>query len=116
MSHFTANADYEDRDETPLDLRAGDEVTVGPADRAWPGWVWAIDKNGRKGYVPEAMLEPLGEGRFALMDDFDPTVLALKRGDELVSLRQIHGWHWCRAKDGSEGWVAGYLLRPADKE
>mgnify|MGYP006210895907 CR=1 FL=1 len=34
-------------------------------------------------------------------------------GDELESLRQIHGWHWCRSAKGDEGWVAGYLLKPA---
>ena len=114
MSRFTANADYEDKDETPLQLRGGDEVTVGPADRAWPGWVWAMSSNGRKGYIPEQILEPLGEGRFALLEDFDPTVLSVKRGDALESLRQIHGWHWCRSASGSEGWVADYLLRPVD--
>lgn len=113
MARFVANADYEDRDRHPIELKAGDEVTVGPVDRAWPGWVWAIDGNGRTGYVPEEILEPLGEGRFAAMEAFDPTVLTLKRGDELESLRQIHGWHWCRHADGHEGWVAGYLLQPA---
>jgi hypothetical protein len=40
-------------------------------------------------------------------------VLTIRRGDRLVSVRQIHGWHWCRNDAGAEGWVAGYLLRPA---
>lgn len=113
MAKFVANADYQERDSSPIELRAGQEVTVGPVDRAWPGWVWAIDGRGRGGYVPEEILEPLGEGRFAAMEDFDPTVLDIRKGDELESLRQIHGWHWCRHADGREGWVAGYLLRSA---
>ena len=113
MPSFTANADYEEKDRHPLALEAGDEITVGPADRAWPGWVWAEDNNERHGYVPEEILEPMGEGRFALMEDFDPTVLTIKRGDQIESLKQIHGWHWCRNKAGNEGWVAGYLLKPA---
>jgi hypothetical protein len=111
MAKFVANADYEERDNRPLRLRAGQEVSVGPVDRAWPGWVWATDGSDRGGYVPEEILEPLGEGRFAAMEEFDPTVLAVKRGDALDSLRQIHGWHWCRHADGREGWVAEYLLR-----
>ena len=114
MPTFVANADYEEKDSYPLYLRAGDEVTVGPVDRAWPGWVWAMDSSERRGYVPEEILEPMGEGRFAAMEDFDPTVLSVRRGDRLESLRQIHGWHWCRSESGAEGWVAGYLLRPAD--
>ena len=112
LDKFVANADYEERDSNPVNLRAGQEITVGPVDRAWPGWVWAIDGNGRGGYVPEEILEPLGEGRFSVMEAFDPTVLAVKRGDALESIRQIHGWHWCRHADGREGWVAGYLLEP----
>lgn len=112
MATFTANADYEDKDSDPIHLKPGDEVTVGIADRAWPGWVWATDNNGSDGYVPEEILEPLGEGRYAAMEAYDPTVLTLKRGDKIESLRQIHGWHWGRNQRGEEGWVGGYLLKP----
>lgn len=113
MVHFTANADYEEKDSDPIQLQPGDEICVGPLDRAWPGWVWATDRDGNDGYVPEEILEPLGEGRFAALAAFDPTVLTIKRGDRLDSLRQIHGWHWCRNEKGEEGWIAGYLLKPA---
>lgn len=116
MNHFVANADYEETDLDAIALRAGQEVTVGPVDRAWPGWVWAIDHAGRAGYVPEGFLEPLGEGRFSAMRPFDPTVLAVKRGDRLVSLEEIHGWHWCRHADHREGWVAAYLLQPREAD
>lgn len=112
MATFTANADYEDKDSNPIHLTAGDEVTVGIADRAWPGWVWATDNNGNDGYVPEEILEPLGEGRFAAMKDYDPTVLTIRRGDTIESIQQNHGWHWCRNEKGEEGWVGGYLLKP----
>ena len=110
---FTANADYEDRDPSPLELREGDEVSVGPSDRTWPGWVWAEDRRGRTGFVPEEILEPLGEGRYAALETYDPTVLPVKRGDTLDSLRHIHGWHWCRNTHQKEGWVPAYLLNPA---
>ena len=112
MPHFIANADYEEKDSDPLKLEVGDEVTVGATDRAWPGWVWAADCAGNDGYVPEEILEPLGRGRFAAKEDYDPTVLTIKRGDRLESLRQIHGWHWCRNETANEGWVGGYLLKP----
>jgi Variant SH3 domain len=112
MPTFIANADYEEKDSDPIRLEPGDEITVGLADHAWPGWVWATDRNGNDGYVPEEILEPLGEGRFAAMENYDPTVLTIKRGDRIESLRQIHGWHWCRNGRGEEGWVGGYLLKP----
>jgi len=65
MPTFIANADYEEKDSDPIKLETGDEITVGAADRAWPGWVWAEDRDGNDGYVPEDILEPLGEGRYA---------------------------------------------------
>jgi len=113
MTHHTANSDYEETDSDPIRLNPGDEVRVGPADRTWPGWVWASDTLGRDGYVPEEILKPLGAEKFEATAAFDPTVLKIRRGDRLESLRQIHGWHWCRNEAGGEGWVAGYLLRPA---
>jgi hypothetical protein len=109
---FTANADYEENDNRALHLTAGQEVTSGPADRAWPGWNWVSDSSGRNGYVPADILEPLGEDRWAALEPFVPTVLKVRRGDNITSLKQIHGWHWCRGEDGAEGWVAGYLLKP----
>ena len=112
MMKFTANSDYEETDSDPLHLQPGDVVSAGPADRTWPGWVWASDARGRDGYVPEEILKPAGEGSFMVTEAFDPTVLKIRRGDLLESLRQIHGWHWCRNEAGGEGWVAGYLLRP----
>ena len=112
MPHYTANADYEEKDSQPLRLNAGDIVRTGPADHTWPGWVWATDDDGRAGYVPQELLSPLADDRAAATGPFDPTVLTIRRGDRLESLRQIHGWHWCRNAQGGEGWVAGYLLRP----
>lgn len=113
MPRFRANADYQELDRDPLWLIRGCEVTAGPSDRAWPGWVWVSDAGGRHGYVPGEILKPLGEGRFAVVEAFDPRVLTVRRGDALESLREIHGWHWCRNPRGEEGWVPGYLLAPA---
>lgn len=112
MATFTANSDYEETDSDPLHLQPGDRIEAGPADKTWPGWVWAKDAQGHDGYVPEEILKSLGDGMFEVMDAFDPAVLTIRRGDRLESLRQIHGWHWCRNETGAEGWVAGYLLRP----
>jgi hypothetical protein len=114
MPTFTANADYTESDANPIRLSPGDEVTIGDADRNEPGWVWATDREDRSGYVPRDILAPLSDDRSFVTEAFDPTVLNVKRGDPLESLRQIHGWHWCRNDAGKEGWVAAYLLRPLE--
>lgn len=111
MQRYVANADYEDHDSNPLFLQKGDEVILGEVDATWPGWVWAENGTGQKGYVPEEILEPVENHRFRATAAFDPSVLAVKRGDVLDSLRQIHRWHWCRNERGQCGWVADYLLR-----
>jgi hypothetical protein len=108
---FIANADYEENNTRALHLIAGQEVTSGPEDKTWPGWIWATDVEGRCGYVPQDFLEPLGEDRWAAITDFDPSVLKVKKGDSVSSLKQMHGWHWCQNEAGAEGWVANYLLK-----
>ena len=112
MITFIANADYEEKDSHPIRLQPGDIVHTGPADRAWPGWIWATDSHGNDGYIPEEILTAHDDGSFTATEAFDPTVLTIRRGDHLTSLRQIHGWHWCRNQDSHHGWVAGYLLKP----
>ncbi|MES2996332.1 MAG: SH3 domain-containing protein [Verrucomicrobiota bacterium] len=114
MASYEANADYEEMDNEPIRLHPGDEISTGPIDKAWPGWVWAENRRGHKGYVPLEILESRGDGRYIAKDSYDPTVLTIKRGDQLESLKQIHGWHWCRDETGAQGWVAGYLLRPCE--
>lgn len=110
---YICNADYEERDTRPLLLNVGDIVTIGAEDRAWPGWIWVVRDDGRAGYVPAEILNPATDGKCSCIAGFDPSVLTVRRGDHLLSVRQIHGWHWCRNNHGEEGWVAGYLLRPA---
>jgi len=110
---YTVNADYEERNTLAIHLEPGQEVTSGPADNAWPGWIWATDHNGRSGYVPAEYLEPLGEDRWAVLKPFDPTVLKVQRGDKITSLEHIHGWHWAQNQSGQSGWIADYLLKPA---
>lgn len=112
MAHYRANSDYEDQDTNPLRLAVGDLVKTGNKDQTWPGWIWAIDVHGNDGYIPEEFLEATSDGFARVISEFDPRVLQIKRGDRLESLLRIHGWHWCRNSGGSEGWVAGYLLRP----
>jgi len=113
IMHYTANADYEEHNSEALHLAPGDRVKAGAEDRAWPGWVWVVGESGRCGYVPKEILSQPDVGEAIALEAFDPSVLAIRRGDRITSLRQIHGWHWCRNEKGGEGWVAGYLLRPA---
>ena len=61
MPSFTANADYEEKDHNPLTLEAGDEITVGPADRVQKLVVISKTEDGKRRTqtvtdVPESMM------------------------------------------------------------
>lgn len=116
MSQWIASSDYQVIEREPLVYRSGERVRVEQGDRTWPGWVWVVNGRGRGGYVPQTVL-PLGvvPGQDCeLLAEFDGRDLCLRKGDILTSLREQDGWHWCRNQAGEEGWVAGYLLKPAE--
>lgn len=112
--HYIANSDYEETDCNPIHLAVGDAVKVSAKDQVWPGWVWAENASKATGYVPEHILSAQDDGTFIAHEAFDPTVLKIRNGDRLTSLKQIGGWHWCQNEPGNNGWVAGYLLRPLE--
>ena len=111
MPVLTATISYEVRDTRPLHLAPGQRVVCGPQDTAWPGWIWATLENGLSGWVPEEVLKR-GEGAEALVSTaFEAREISVAKGEAVTSLRTLHGWHWCRKSDATEGWLPGYLLK-----
>lgn len=109
---FTATADYQVIDRAPLSLAPGDRVRTGRPDAGWPGWTWVTAGDGRGSYVPDEILAPCAEaGTAEVVAEFHARDLSVRRGDAVVSLREVKGWHWCRGADGTEGWLPAYLLR-----
>ncbi|MDP0489590.1 MAG: SH3 domain-containing protein [Verrucomicrobiota bacterium JB023] len=111
MNALIANADYEENDRNPIHLKVGQEVTTGPQDSDWPGWIWVETNNEQSGYVPEAYLEPVGPSRFSVLQAFDGKVLKVKKGEMVHSEIEIEGWHWCRNGEDEAGWLPAYLLK-----
>ncbi len=110
---FIANADFQVIDRQPVKLTASEIVTVTAPDRAWPGWVAIKTSTERKAHIPGEFLTIDGDSA-TLLEAFDSTDLCVKRGDKILSRREIHGWHWCEnLASGEKGWLASYLLTPA---
>ena len=109
---FSANADYTVIDRNPLVLEAGAIVRLGPGDRVWPGWVSVTREDGRSTYVPESRVEPIGDGIGRMKEPFDATDLSVRKGEKVVSLLEIDGWHWARGAGGGEGWIPAYVMDP----
>lgn len=111
---FIANADFQVIDRQPVKLTASEIVTVTAPDRAWPGWVAIQTATQRNAHIPDEFLTIDGDSA-TLLEDFDSTDLCVKRGDKILSHREIHGWHWCDNLTNAEtGWLASYLLSPVE--
>jgi len=113
MSHtLRASADYAVIDRAPLALRIGQDVRVGRKDVDWPGWVWVTTEDGRGSYVPEDILIPVNADTARVQQAFQAHDLSVKKSDQVTSLREVKGWHWCQDAAGNEGWLPAYLLVP----
>lgn len=112
MKRFSANTNYTVVDRSPLHIKAGDTVTVGPRDKSWPGWIWVSTADGRGSYVPEDILEIDGS-RARVHTPFSARDLSVKSGEQVTALREISGWLWCRNDAGEEGWLPEFVLRPS---
>ena len=86
-----------------LNLIKGESVTVEPRECEWPGWLWATDREGRSGWVPEAYLN-VTDATAELLCDYDATELDAEAGDAVEILERQSCWALCRKTDGTVGW------------
>ena len=95
----------------PLDLQAGDEVSVGRNDAEWPAFVWCQTADGRGSWIPEAFLSGEGEER-TLKRAYCARELVVTVGEVVSLLEEIGGWCFVRNADGGEGWIPGRCAVP----
>ena len=89
----------------PFILSVGDPVTVGERNPTWPAFVFVVSSHG-EGWVPSRNLTA-DSGATVVKCHYDTTELALVAGQCVSVLERddVSGWWWCRADDGSIGWV-----------
>ena len=97
----------------PIRLRAGEAVVLDGRQEHWDGhlWLWVRAGDGREGWVPDAWLRRDGAG-WRARRDYSAEELSCVRGQALDGGEAVHGWVWCRADDGGEGWVPRRNLLP----
>lgn len=111
---FLAAADFEVSYPHPIHFAAGDRVLAGREDPTWPGWIWARTSDGNEGWAPLPCLEIGADGTAVARKAYTARELSMRRGDQLLSLREHSGWLWCRNQHGEEGWVPAFNLKPLD--
>lgn len=100
----TVTRDIEADDALPLTLQAGDKVYFNqPAPRQLPGYRWADDGGMCSGWVPEAILDPMGR----VSIDYCSAQLPAKAGDSMRIMWKGQGFAavWCEDRHGERGWI-----------
>ena len=101
------NASYAD----PILVRAGEPLALSGREDLWEGhrWLWAVAADGREGWVPDSLPCSSATGHVAAWD-YAAIELTCTAGEQVILLRESHGWAWCRKADGDEGWLPLRIL------
>ena len=62
----------------------------------------------------ESMLKAADQPETEVVEDYSAVEISVKKGDVVVSLRPLGGWHWSKKMDGSVGWIPDYVLEQID--
>lgn len=102
----TVIADHEASYPDPISVKQNDALQLTGEEYDWDGhlWLWAINAQGKAGWVPDTLVSRTSAGCFA-NKNYSAMELSCIAGQALESFETTHGWAWCRAQDGNEGWV-----------
>ncbi len=93
----------------PIKLGKGDSVSLGKEDDEYPGWIWAIARDGKSGWVPIELL--VIEGKIAIAKKaYDATELDMAPEVEVEVLRELNGWSEVTDDSGRRGWIPSSAL------
>jgi uncharacterized protein YgiM (DUF1202 family) len=95
----------------PIQVTAGERVTIGREDDEYPGWKWCRAANGREGWIPVELLFRAGvEG--TVIRDYSARELAVQPGDEVEIEEARHEWLLVRNARGERGWIPASHIEP----
>ncbi|MBY5932943.1 hypothetical protein KUV51_08040 [Tateyamaria omphalii] len=112
MSSFDVVTDWTAAYEHPITLEEGDELWLSGKSDNWDGhiWVWAKDRAGREGWIPDNLAKRVG-GKTYARAPFSAQELTCQLGEKLDGIDETHGWVLCRNTNGMVGWVPSRSLR-----
>lgn len=101
--------DYTYGGGAPIELLAGDRVTLGERtdpDGDNPNWIRCLShRTGVTGWVAADVLS-VADGVGVAVCDYSAKEIAVLAGDVVEAARELNGWYWCvREGDCEEGWV-----------
>jgi uncharacterized protein YgiM (DUF1202 family) len=102
--------EYRVQYRTPVQVAAGEKVSVGRDDDEYPGWKWCKASNGREGWIPAELLSQEG-GEAIVLQEYSAQELAVERGEEVEVEDERHGWLLVRNTRGQLGWIPASHVR-----
>lgn len=109
-------ADYQAPYADPIQVRAGDEITIDRNKRTdISGWVWCTNRAGQSGWAPESYIDHHG-GIGYMLGDYDAIELTVRVGDILTLQQAESGFFWATDQAGCQGWVPSTHIEPSDIE
>ncbi|MFX0032174.1 MAG: SH3 domain-containing protein [Candidatus Hodarchaeota archaeon] len=88
----------------PIILKKGERVSIEDRECDWPGWVWAINKSTKSGWVPRSYIK-IHKGYAEMAKDYNATELTASIGEEFLIEKEESGWVWVSSKMGKSGWI-----------
>jgi hypothetical protein len=111
MTVYRALSDFEVNYPHPLEVALGDKVKLGRRDLTWAEWIWVTREGEKVGsWMHESMLTSTQGDEAEVREAYSAREISLRKGDQVRSLRELGGWHWCEKADGTLGWVPDYVL------
>ncbi len=117
MARYRVIADWNATYKDPISLEAGEQLWLTGKTDAWDGhvWVWAKNKAGKSGWIPDTLVETRAQKCFA-RTAFSALEMTCYQGQELEVIVQTHGWALCNTPHGVAGWVPLKNLRLVGSE
>lgn len=103
---YKIKKDYQTQYKDPIKLSAGDVVILGEEEKEekWKGWIWA-EHNTQSGWIPLQIVDIMPESKGKIKENYSAKELDVKKGDIVVSIKEMNGWIWVMNEKNEEGWI-----------
>ena len=103
---YKVKKEYQSHYKDPITLSIGDIVILGEEEKEekWKGWIWA-EHNSQSGWIPLQIVEVMPESKGKIKENYSAKELDVKKGEVVVSIKEMNGWLWVMNEKNEEGWI-----------
>lgn len=107
MKKWIVLKDYKSCYPDPIILKKDDQVIYGKEDKQFANWIFCKSiKTKKEGWVPKQILtRPDSNSLSKVTEDYSANELTVQTGDQLIELKQLNEWTFCKTMENELGWV-----------